>query len=312
MRRPTLFLFLTAVLAGCPSDYKLDDADDPLPVLTLDECATTGDQHVTELAALGCTVTWGVDIAEDVSGNVNAVGFGIGILAEGEWDGGGSCDLTIECPVTPCLSEFIVCVEEYGDTEFCSDEVAECDLREFCQADKDDCDEEAADVLDRCLLVDDIERCTDLYNEMTWQCYCIYDLCTDDEWDDACEEDESAPALPPPPVQLAPTTWRVTRRLIDAELGRLSDLDVQTPLWPVYNPATSSWRGARLGFVHKDSTLFALGLRKGDLLRTANGIVITNALVQPAILLPLRNANQVRLVIERAGTSKELLYKIVP
>lgn len=313
MRKRIPVLFLAAALAACGSDYKLDDVDDPPPVLTLDECATTGDQYIADLAALGCTVTWGVDIAADVTGHVNAVAFGFGILAAGgDWEGGGSCDLNIECPVTPCLSEFIICVGEYGDIEFCTDEVAECDRREFCQADKDDCDEAAQDLFDACIQVDDIETCNDLYYDRTWQCYCIYDLCTDDEWDAACEEDESAPALPPPPVQLAPSTWRVTRRLIDAQLSRLSDLEVETPLWPVYNPATSSWRGARLGFVHKDSTLFALGLRKGDLLRTANGIKITDALEQPAMLLPLRNANQVRLVVERSGVSQELTYKIVP
>lgn len=311
MRRGIPFLFLAAALAACGgNDYKLDDVDDPPPVLTLDECATTGDQYIADLAALGCTVTWGVDIAADVAGHVNAVGFGMGILADGEWDGGGSCDLNIECPVTPCLSEFIVCVQDYGDIPFCMEENAECDTREFCQADKDDCDVAAENLFNACIDVETFDYCNDLRSDALLECYCIYDACIHDgEWDPGCLE---ALGMPPAPIPLEPRVWSLTRSLIDQQMARLDTLEVETPLWPVHSLTAAAWRGARLAHVHPDSTLYALGLRSGDILRTANGIKVIDAMAQPGLLLPLRNANQIRLVLERSGATREHLYKIKP
>jgi len=310
----TASLFIATALSACGSDYTLDSKEDDPPVLTLDECATTGDQYMLDLAVLDCDVVWGVDIAGDISGHVNAAAVGLGVLsASGDYEGGGSCDLTIECEETVCLSEFVLCVNDYQDIAFCTEELAQCDTREFCQADKDECDQRAENMFNACIDsgLETFETCNGLYSDATWQCYCIYDLCTDNEWDSACEEDESSPP-PPPPVPLAPRQWRVSRRLIDAQLARLSDLEVETPLWPVYSTATSSWRGARLAHVGKDSTLYALGLRSGDLLRMVNTIKVTDALVHPTLLLPLRNANQVRLVLERGGVSREHVYQIVP
>lgn len=154
MRKSFLSLFAAvaaAALAACNNDYTLDAKDDEPPPLSLDECAETGDQYMLQLAALGCTVTSGVDIAPDVSGSVTIAAIGVGILtASGDYEGGGSCDLVFECQPTICGLEFITCVKDYGDVPFCLERAAECDTREFCQAEKDGCDADAEAMFDAC------------------------------------------------------------------------------------------------------------------------------------------------------------------
>lgn len=297
-------LYLTLAVAGC-SEYAIVSKDAPPDPLAAEECAELCNAAPSE-TALGCDVDCRVDAGRDHHGEVGAVILSMSYDSQGAV----SCDLVVTCPdPTECQLLYQTCLADSTDAESCAWIAEMCLLVDVCQPTLDQCYINADQWRDECEARGD-DDC-----QLTWHadrhtCDCSFDDCTNVESPECAATAQAL--IAPPPQQTGPSRWRVSRRAIDAEVGRLNRLQAQTLAWPSANGARTQWRGVRLGRVDAGTALHAVGLRSNDLLRRVNGLSVTAVFRDVSTLNQLRQASTLLLEIERQGTARTLRYDLVP
>ncbi len=306
-----------------------DSEDDGTPPLELEECASICDRAVDQAAWLGCEMECDIDIAASFEADANAtvvagVGFAFGGASggvEGEYDGGGSCDFVLICPEPPtaCDRVYTQCIESNPDPETwsqCFDEYSQCQHEEACRGLQEECEESADSLLAACedlaVTVEDLEACAEINSEALADCVCIYTDCLAYGDAQSCNDDTQPAPLPPPPQQTGTRQWRVSRRLVDFELGRLWVLEKELSVFPVVSAQSKKWTGIRLMSLRPSDTVFRLGLRNGDTLISVNGEPLVEAARKPETLLSLRKASTIRVLIERHSKQLLLTYELTP
>jgi general secretion pathway protein C len=108
--------------------------------------------------------------------------------------------------------------------------------------------------------------------------------------------------------KLGPTSFRVDRVLLKQALERARGIARATRVRYVEHQSRPS--GVRLRRIAKDGLLARLGLKRGDTVRTLNGLELTNPSGMLSARVALPTARAVSVVIERDGRPITLEYQI--
>lgn len=104
------------------------------------------------------------------------------------------------------------------------------------------------------------------------------------------------------------TNWKVDRKYLNQQLQNISGLAREVSL-NIHKEGRAQ-RGYRLVSPQGSPLLQKMGLQPGDILLEVNGTKLSNTYRGIAAFQALRNASEVRLVIERNGEQKNLVYGI--
>jgi S1-C subfamily serine protease len=108
--------------------------------------------------------------------------------------------------------------------------------------------------------------------------------------------------------KLGPTSFRVDRGLLKQALGRAQKIGRATRVSYVEHHGRPS--GMRLKRIAKNGLLSRLGLKRGDLVRTLNGLSLTDASGMLSARVALPTARTAAVAIERDGRPLTLEYEI--
>ena len=294
-------LFAIACLAvGC-NDYYLESKDpEAPPPLDADHCAQICDDWGLTLGLTGCNVQCGVTSYPSGTLIDGIVDFGV------VDNGGNHCTMSATCPedANSCDRDFALALTATEDIDGAWEELDKCRH-----------DEECTDEYTTCVASADQEQ-QDCLAAGTSQTTCAaehdYDVCMCASYQDICKDGEGLiceEPPPPAPMQTGPTTFTVPRAWLNFQLAHMAALRTSTMYWPVRG-ANSAWIGARLGEIKPTNPLYAVGIRSHDLLRSANGVSVIQAMRNPLLLQPLKTASVVSLTITRGGTQRVLTYNV--
>ncbi len=297
-----------------------DDGGSDVPIIGDEECATVCVEATARFAVLAegdnaCTLDCGVDIGMGFDGeaSLSILWSILDLDGDGDFQNGGSCDLTLECS-TPCQSLFTECVEldidDAEHTEACLEQFTECQVDEQCALAQDECLIQAGLTKDSCLDSGYApDYCQDIYDDAATVCGCLYVACTAGDDGLECNE-ENLPALPPLPAQTGPTTWKIERAFLDAQLARIHGIENQVFLMPSLD-SQKQIKGLEMQSIRRGDVLSSLGFRNGDVLRSINGHSFVGLQQKPWVIMDLMNAREIEVVIERRGQLRRHRYLVV-